>query len=168
MEVNNVGPHDQIIYPQNLRKYSGSIQKVRSKAKNGNNKIASFRVRIKSPNFKFSKCFPSRVEAKSELINQNIKNNLEIKNIMQDCGDYYKVRLSNRKEFLVDKIDLQFIEAHIWNSSDCNYAVCKQNKRRIKFHNLILGHIPSTNASVDHCSRNTLNNRRNNLRIVSM
>jgi len=70
---------NQIIYPQNIKKYSGSIFEVLSNAKNGNNKIVSFRVRIKSPNFKFSKSFPSRQEAEVGLIKQNIENNLEIK-----------------------------------------------------------------------------------------
>jgi len=146
MQVNN---HNWIVYPQNLKKYTGWIEEVRSKAKNGHNKIVSFCVKIKTVNFKYQKSFPSRQEAEAELIKQNIENNLEIKNIMLDHGDHYAVRLSNRKEFLADKIDLQFIENHIWCSTN-DYACCKQNKRKIKFHNLILGHIPNSNASVDH------------------
>jgi len=85
---------------------------------------------------------------------------------MFDCGDHYAVRLSNRKEFLADKIDLQFIENHIWCSTN-DYACCKQNKRKIKFHNLILGHIPNSNASVDHINQIPLDNRRINLRIAT-
>jgi len=34
------------------------------------------------------------------LINKNIKNKVEIKNTMQDCGDHYLVKLSGGKEFL--------------------------------------------------------------------
>jgi len=160
MEVDNHGP---IIYPQNIKKYTGFIQKARPKSINGNKKAISFCVRIRTANFKYYKKFSSRVEAEAELIRQNIKNNLEIKNTMQDCGDHYSVRLFGGKNFLVDKIDLHFIEAHIWHSSDCNYVSCKLNKKHIRFHNLILGHIPSIDASVDHCDRNTLNNHRNNL-----
>jgi len=78
MEVNN---HNLIIYQQNLRKYTGSIYEIQSKSKNGNNRVVSFRVRIRSANFKYYKNFSSRVEAEAELIKQNIKNNLEIKNI---------------------------------------------------------------------------------------
>jgi len=96
------------------------------------------------------------------LIRQNIKNNLEIKNTMQDCGDHYAVRLSGGKIFLADKVDLHLIESQIWYSSN-NYASCNQIKGHIRFHNLILGHIPSINGLVDHCDRNTLNNHRNNL-----
>jgi len=77
MEVNNV---EQIIYPQNLRKYTGSIYGVRSKSKNG--KITSFCVCIKTANFKYYKCFPSRQEAESVLIRLNHENKLEIKNTM--------------------------------------------------------------------------------------
>jgi len=159
MEVNNHGP---IIYPQNIKKYTGYIQEFQSKAKGSNNKITSFAACIKTANFKYYKNFPSRVKAKTELIRLNHENKLEIKNIMRDCGDHYAVRLSNGKEFLADKVDLHFIESCIWGSSN-NYASCKQIKRHIRFHNLILGHIPSINALVDHCDRNTLNNCRNNL-----
>jgi len=81
MEVNNVEHHD-IIYSQNIKKYTGCLQEVQSKAKNGNNKIISFSVSIRTANFKYYKNFSSRVEAKSELIRQNIENKLEIKNIM--------------------------------------------------------------------------------------
>jgi len=101
------------------------------------------------------------------LIKQNIKNNLEIKNIMRDCGNHYLVKLSGGKEFLADKVDLHFIEAHIWYSDVQNYVVCKQNKRSIKFHNLILNHIPTFNAMVDHVNRFPLDNRRINLRIAT-
>jgi len=82
---------------------------------------------------------------------------------MQDCGDYYKVSLFNG----TDKIDLYFIEAYIWHSSDCNYVSCKPNKRHIMFHNLILGHIPKINALVDHINQDPLDNRRSNLRITT-
>jgi len=77
------------------------------------------------------------------------------------------VQLSNRKELLADKSDLQFIEAHIWYCDDRNYVNCKINKRRIKFHNLILGHSPTISLSVDHINRNPLDNRRFNLRITT-
>jgi len=76
MEVN------QIIYPQNIKKYTGSIQVVRSRAKNCNDKIVSFRVYIKTANFKYQKYFLSRQEAQSELIRLNHENKLEIRNIM--------------------------------------------------------------------------------------
>jgi len=164
MEIDN-GPV-QIIYPRNLKKYCGSIYGIRSKAKNNNNEIVSFRVQIKTHNFKYSRYFPSRQEAEEDLINQNIENRLEIKNLMLDCGEYYKVRLPNNKEFLADKYDLHFIEEHIWYSS-YNYVVTKQNGKQIQFHNLILNYSPVMNCTVDHIDRNSLNNRRSNLRLAN-
>jgi len=78
---------------------------------------------------------------------------------MLDRGDHYAVRLSNGKEFLVDKIDLYFIEANIWYS--CNdYASCKQNNKQVRFHNLILGHTPTNDSLIDHINQNPLDNRR--------
>jgi len=164
MQVNNHGQHDQIIYPRNIKKYTGLIEEVRSRAKGGNNKISSFGVLIKTANFLYQKNFPSRQEAESELIKQNHENKLEIKNIMWNCGNHYKIKLSGRKFFLADKID--FIEAYIWNSSN-NYACCKQNGRQIQFHNLILGHNPGFNAMVDHFNCCRFDNCRINLRIAT-
>jgi len=109
MQVNNVGQHGEIIYPQNLKKYTGSIYENRSKARGKNGKISSFSVCIKVANFKYYKNFSSRVEAESKLRQQNIENNLEIKNILRDCGSHYAVRLFNGKEFLVDKINAPVI-----------------------------------------------------------
>jgi len=129
-------------------------------------KIVSFRVRIKSPNFKFSKNFPSRQEAETELIKQNIKNKLEIKNTMLDQGSHYLVKLPGNKSFLADKVDLHFIEEYIWYTNS-GYAYSRQNGRQIQFHNLILKHCPTINSSVDHINRNPLDNRRVNLRIAT-
>jgi len=128
--------------------------------------IVSYRVKIKSSNFKFNKSFPSRQEAEEELIRQNIKNNLEIKNIMFDRGDHYSVKLPGNKEFLADKCDLHFIENHIW-FSNTNYVTCNQNRSQIRFHNLILGYIPNANITVDHVNWNSLDNRRSNLRLAN-
>jgi len=85
---------------------------------------------------------------------------------MIDWGDHSFVRLHGGKNFLEDKIDLHFIENHIWFSS-YGYVCCNQNGRKIKFHNLILNRIPSTNASVDHFNHCPFDNRRINLRIVT-
>jgi len=132
-----------------------------------NLRVTIIGVCIKTANFIYYKNFPSRNEAESKLRQQNIENKLEIKNTIQDCSDYYKVCLFNGKNFLADKVDLHFIEAYIWHSSDHNYVSCKPNKRHIMFHNLILGHIPKINASVDHINQDPLDNRRSNLRITT-
>jgi len=65
-----------------LRKYTGYVQELQSKAKGSNNKISSFKVCIKTTNFKYYKKFPSRQEAESVLIRLNHENKLEIKNTM--------------------------------------------------------------------------------------
>jgi len=166
MEVNINGQNNQIIYPQNLKKYSGYVKTMRSQSKFGHNRIVSFKVRIRVANFKYHRNFKSKNEAEAELIRQNIENNLEIKNVMRDCGDHYKVKLPDGKEFLTDKIDLHFIEGYTWSSAN-NYVVTHQNRTSIRFHNLILNHKPTINSSVDHINRNPLDNRRINLRIAT-
>jgi len=118
------------------------------------------------PNFKYYKKISSRSEAKVELIKQHIKNKLEIKNMIVDQGDHYLVKLPGGKNFLADKIDLPFIDAYVWFSSH-DYESCNQNRRQIMFHNLILGHTPTLNATIDHINRCSLDNCRINLRIVT-
>jgi len=125
-----------------------------------------FCIHIKTANFKYQKNFPSRQEAESELVRLNHENKLEIKNTILDRGDHYLVRLHGNKNFLADKIDLPFIKAHIW-CSRYDYVCCRQNGRQIMFHNFILGHIPASNATVDHFNWNPSDNRRLNLRIVT-
>jgi len=167
MEVNNNGENNQVIYPQNIKKYSGRIQTIWSESKFGRNRIVSFMVRIRVANFKYNRNFKSRDEAEAELIRLNHENKLDIKNVIIDRGDHYFVKLNGNKNFLADKIDLPFIEAYIWSSTNNNYAITNQNGRQIKFHNLILGHTPIMNSSVDHINRNPLDNRRVNLRIAT-
>jgi len=96
----------------------------------------------------------------------NHENKLDIKNIIIDHGDHYAVKLFGDKNFLADKIDLPSIKANIWFCSN-GYICCNQNGRQIQFHNLILNHIPSTNATVDHFNHCPFDNRRINLRIVT-
>jgi len=85
---------------------------------------------------------------------------------MFDRGDHYSVKLPGNKEFLADKCDLHFIENHIWFSS-ANYVTCNQNRIQIRFHNLILGYIPNANITVDDINRDSLDNRRSNLRLAN-
>jgi len=166
MEVNNNRRNNWIIFPQNIKKYSGFIEEVRSREKNGNNNIVSFNVRIETENFKYYKNFKSRDEAEAELIRQNHENKLEIKNVIRDCGNHYKVKLPGNKNFLADKCDLHFIEAYNWYSNN-NYVVSNRNGKKIRFYNLILGHTPVMNCSVDHINCNPLDNRRSNLRLAN-
>jgi len=71
------------------------------------------------------------------------------------------------KELLADKVNLHSIKAHIWCSDVQNYVCCIQNGRKIMFHNLILNHVPTFNATVDHINQNPLDNCRVNLRIAT-
>jgi len=99
------------------------------------------------------------------MIRLNHENKLEIKNTILDRGDHYFVRLHGNKNFLADKIDLPFIESHIWYCAN-DFVCCKQNGKQIQFHNLILGHTPAFNAMVDHINRCRFDNHRLNLRIA--
>jgi len=100
------------------------------------------------------------------LKKQNIENHIAIKNTMQDCGDHYAVLMVGGKEFLADKIDINFIEAFTWYCFTNKYVASHDNGPIIFFHNLILGHTPSE-ITVDHTNRNGLDNQRSNFRVAT-
>ena len=85
------------------------------------------------------------------------------------CGDYVKVYLYGNKEyFLCDIEDLEIAKSRSWNLNGKGYAQGwdTKNKRYDRFHRLIFpirkGHV------TDHINRNRLDNRKCNLREVTV
>jgi hypothetical protein len=75
----------------------------------------------------------------------------------------FLVKLGNGLEATFDLVDKELIEKHLWRC-DGGYAATGRHQRA---HNLILGFIPHDGKTVDHIDRNSLNNRRENLRIAT-
>lgn len=93
-----------------------------------------------------------------------MKNNFEI------CGDasvIYVKQYSTRKilECLIDTKDLDFVSQYpfVWAAAKENYVVGASGGLTIFLHKYLI----KTRNPVDHMNRNPLDNRRNNLRIVT-
>jgi len=67
------------------------------------------------------------------------------------------------KKIIIDKEDITLFNSYKWYLKDWKYLVNKKKNLTIYFHRLILG-FPTW--IVDHINRNTLDNRKINLRIV--
>ena len=104
----------------------------------------------------------------------NIKRNPYIKdgkNIFDLTGEYGKGTTTNGDEFLFDKEDYEKIKDKLWFSKNSSwnrfYVCCKINSSTIYMHRYILGlqSHKEDKRDVDHINHNTLDNRKENLRV---
>ena len=92
------------------------------------------------------------------------KINLFYGNRYELCKDYYEVECYDGTKFKIDVCDYELIKDYVWHLSN-NYITSKVNGKQIKLHRFLLS--PKEYEEVDHKDRDTLNNRRNNLRMRS-
>lgn len=70
---------------------------------------------------------------------------------------------------VIDKADLELVSGFKWHAlpmKNSTYVAAWHNRLHILLHRLIIGAGPSTNT-VDHVNRDTLDNRRSNLRLCT-
>lgn len=76
------------------------------------------------------------------------------------------------KPFLFDKEDYDKIKDRCWREAKSGYnysAIQSGNKKdRVFLHNLVMEHNPSDGMVVDHINRDTMDNRKKNLRLCSV
>ena len=78
-----------------------------------------------------------------------------------------EIHLTNTTEkVLIDDEDHPVISRLNWYKSDMGYAITDTPVKHLKMHKLLIGGIPPKTV-IDHIDRNKLNNRKDNLRIVS-
>jgi hypothetical protein len=152
------------ILPNNIKKYPGTVTILK------NNK---YMVRLFVNGGTENRTFDTKEVAYNHKRVRCIDLGLPIKNILFDCGDYYEMKLDHDLMTKIDKDCLDIVDARLWSASrmktNHRYAYAREigTLKYIQLHNEIMGHIPDGILMVDHINHDTLDNRRNNLRIVN-
>jgi len=151
-----------VCLPREIKKYTGNIQ--RRQKKGGG---ATYAVVIRHKEFYCSKTFKTETEAEQYIRETNVRENLPIKNRFTIFADRVLVDLPGNKLLICDYADLHIVETHNWHCSR-GYAATRTSGSTNPefFHNMVMKHIP-TDITVDHINRNSLDNRKVNLRLVN-
>jgi hypothetical protein len=155
-----------IIYPTNRKKYRGHYRWEEG----------AWRVRCSHAKFVKRKNMSCKTESDAfELLKRiNIEDGLPIKNIIVDCGMFLVTSLTQGQYMLFSREDLELVQ-RIVISAHCEGSYGKftamgrnvgDNSPRY-IHHMITGYVLSGEKTVDHKNRYSLDNRRENLRIVS-
>ena len=136
----------------------------------GNEKIISA-VDLKVGNTKSCGCLKS--ETASKLAQKYFTGDLRVDNrkyntfdLSKDYGIGYTIK---GEKYLFDKEDYELIKNYCWYMNDNGYLVAHvvNSGKHIRLHRLIMNCISDSSILIDHINHNTLDNRKNNLRMVA-
>jgi hypothetical protein len=158
-----------IHHPYNISKYAGSITK-RNRYVN-----VKYEYKLKTKEHSLFKTFDDYEKAIEFLKNKAIELGL-VKNIVYETNDVWEVELTQGQKCIFDEADLNIVDEYVFHAHLCsasgNYYAAKferteNTNKKVFLHNLIMDFKPNGKLSVDHINRNTLDNRKCNLRITN-
>lgn len=83
-------------------------------------------------------------------------------------GDYFEVVANNTgNRFEFDLEMLESIRGYAWNENENGYLVCRIKGKKVRAHHIVAGK-PTRGKQVDHKDRNKRNNRKLNLRHITL
>jgi hypothetical protein len=129
-----------IFYPNNIKKYSGSI----SERKDG-----KFRVEIYRKEGRKRAVLDSRSEAEAIIRATSIRQN-NVKNVIYEYPTQLKILCSKDRYFICDKEDIKLVDSHIWTIDRNGYASTRILGRRKKFIELKLCYRNNGMYMIDH------------------
>lgn len=150
-----------ILYPNNIEKYFGTIYQRKNK----------FQVKIKTDENNICKTFDNYFLACEYLKGKNHELNLPIKNKIMQYPDRCEMEITRGMYAIIDENDTNKVDQLIWCSQfrkqgSSFYVAARKDTKIIYLHNYLLNHEPNE-LTIDHINRNGLDNRKNNLRIVN-
>jgi len=149
-----------VCLPREIKKYTGSVQMCQRRGG------ATYLACIRYKDFYLSKTFKTEAEAEQYIRLTNVREGLPIKNSFTVFADRVLVDLPGNKLLICNYEDLYLVETHTWYCSHGYAATRTSGSTSLQFfHNLVMRHIP-TDITVDHINRNSLDNRKSNLRLV--
>lgn len=82
--------------------------------------------------------------------------------------DNYAVGIATNtnNEFYVDIDDIDKVQKYSWYENDDGYLMSRINNKIVRMHRLIMC-VENKDVVIDHINHNTLDNRKNNLRVVN-
>lgn len=156
----------RIIYPSSITKYKGTITK--DVQKNGTVRFRG-RINTKTPIcFRATKSFKTLNEAEEFIKKTNIDEGLPIKNIIREHDFHMEFQANDGRWVKFDKENLSLVEERTYSiPKGRDYVTCHINGKTKYFHALVTGGTLGKEESIDHKNRDPLDNRRENLRVVS-
>jgi hypothetical protein len=150
-----------IIYPTIKSKYKGSYAERNGK----------WPVTIRYDDIRFHATRSTEEEAFDLLKEKNIEFGSPIRNIIHKVDGHFEVELTQDKRMKFDEQDLEVIQQHVIYAYQPKkkktwYACTMLGGRVRQFHTVLMTN-PPDGETVDHVSRNGLDNRRNNLRYAT-
>lgn len=112
-------------------------------------------------------CGNTTIVERSNLIKGNVKScgKCHITNTYDLSNEYGIGYLSNGEKFLFDKDDYELIKKYNWSKTGSNYLINTKGNKTISMHRLIIN--APDDMIVDHINHNTLDNRKENLRLCN-
>jgi hypothetical protein len=101
-----------------------------------------------------------KINGTAERVGRKTKNTFVID------GETVIVRTTSGKEFIISACDLERVKRYTWCISKTGYPVANTNPKVVKLQRYLLS--PPEGMVVDHINGNTLDNRRENLRVCSI
>lgn len=142
--------------PKNLAKYRGGIRETKS---------GSFLVRVAlDDDRRIGKIFPTYELACVHLRILHAVHSLPVRNVVWRFADRLEVAVGDGRRFIVDLDAADLIEKHVWWAPK-GYACTKVEGKTVPLHRMLMN--PPALLYVDHANGNTLDNRRQNLRICT-